>query len=219
MADELTIESVADLDPETLDEAQTSFIQDHASELPEDQQERFKGVIEAKENQPIDPEKVEIPVRNVQPPPVKEKKEGKDGDEEEDEVDPDDEKTIGKVVKKQLEPVTTALKEVERLRDEAEVNSFLGSKPEYSRYKGVILKYMSHQAYKNIPVHNIAAMVSADDMQKIGAKKEREAAAAAKATQDKGNQVRKVSGKVDWQSVDKSTYEQQRNAVLNRQGA
>ena len=62
-------------------------------------------------------------------------------------------------------------------------------------------------------------MVAAGDLQKMGAQKEREAAAAAAATQNKGSQVRKGGGKVDWVNAPKDQYELQRSQVLGRQGS
>lgn len=211
MADELTIETVTAVAPTDLDENQTTFLQEHAEELTDEQKETFKDALTKKDDAVIDPEKIEIVTRVKEEVKPKDK-EGEDGDED---LDPDDEAKIGKIVKKELES-SPALR---KLENEAETNAFIAAKPEFAKYKGVILKHMEHKDYKNIPVHYIAAMVAAGDLQKMGAQKEREAAAAAAATQNKGSQVRKGGGKVDWVNAPKDQYELQRSQVLGRQGS
>ena len=132
--------------------------------------------------------------------------EEKKKDEKEDEdLDPDDEKTISKVVDKKLSPLQT---QIQKQNNEIEANSYIVDNPEFAKYKPVILKYMTHSSYKNIPVKNIAAIVSANDMQKIGASKERVATKKAADTKSKGTQARKAKGgKTDWLTASKEDYE------------
>ena len=71
-----------------------------------------------------------------------------------------------------------------------------------------MLKYMQNDAYKNIPVKNIAAMVSSGDQQKLGAQKERLAADRAGKTRDPSGSARKPgAGKVDWGTAPKAAFD------------
>jgi hypothetical protein len=201
---ELTLETVVEVEPDKITPEQKTFLESNKDNLTPDQAEKF-GI--SKEETPIDPEKVEIETRFKSPEPKKIK-------EEDNEVDPDDEVAIGKVVDKK----TAELRQtVEKQRDESEVNALLIAKPEFIKYKGVILKYMSHSAYKNIPAYRVAAMVAADDLQRIGAQKEREAQKKANDTQGGGTTVRKQSsGKVDWHTAPKAEFDAEVNRVLQR---
>lgn len=150
------------------------------------------------EEKPIDPEKITITTRRSE-------EEGEDGDDEDDGIDPDDKKTIGKIVDKRVGKLD---KRIQDQQDEIDVNTFVLEKPEMSKYKPVILKYMKHPAYSNIPVKNIASMVASEDLQKLGAKKERIAQKNADDTKDGGRQKRsKDMGKTDWMTAPKEAFE------------
>jgi len=208
----ITIENVIELSPDQLSDDQKAFIKDNVGELTDEQKETFKEVIEAeKEPEDIDPKKVKIKTRTPEP-----KKKGEPeptGDD--DEVDPEDKKTISKIVDDKLTDFTGKLDEVQKVKDQQEVSDFVADRPEFKPYRGVMLKYLAHPAYKNIPVENIAKIVAGEDLQKLGAKKEREAAEKAKATQDSGTTVRKPSkGKTDWQTASKEEFEKKKNEVM-----
>lgn len=212
---EIQLEDVVGLPPTDLSEDQTKFLKENADNLTDEQKETFKEVLIEKEEK-IDPEKFEPEIRA----PKKEKKlDPKDQDDDE-EIDPDDEKTIGKVVKKALDPVNEVLKEVQVLKDQTEIDGFIRENPEFNKYRGVALKYLAHPDYSNIPVKNIMAIVSANDMQKLGAQKERDAANKSKDTKGgNGNQTRPQGGdsKVDWKNLSKVDFEAEKARVL--QGA
>jgi len=154
---------------------------------PEEEKERDE---EGKDKEkPIDLEEVKIQTR------FDEEKEDED-----DDIDPEDKKTISKIVDKK----------VGKLQDEVEVNAFLVDKPEMAKYKPLILRYVKHPAYSNIPIKNIAAIVASEDMQKIGARKEREAQQQANNTKEGGRQKRgKSMGKIDWRTAPKEVVEKQ----------
>jgi len=135
-----------------------------------------------------------------------EKKEEKPLDNDEEEIDPEDEKVINRVVDRKLSPIA---EKIQKQNDEIEVNTYLVDNPEMAKYKPAILKYASHSAYKNIPISNIAAIVSAKDQQKIGAKKEREARENSDKTKDGSNPTRKTEGKVDWANASLEEVEAQ----------
>ena len=101
-----------------------------------------------------------------------------DGD---DDIDPEDKAQITKVVNKELSPLKAT---IQKQNDEIEVNSYITEHPEAAKYKPVMMKYLAHPTYKNIPVKNIAAIVMSGEMQKIGAAKER--AAQKKVLESKG---------------------------------
>lgn len=193
--------------------------EEEADAESEEGKEESEGEEESKESEEekekvVSPEEIEVETRFGKEPESKEIKESEKAVEGE-EIDPDDEKTIGKVVDKRLASISNQLKEVQRLRDETEVTSFLTTKPEYTKYRGVMLKYISHPAYSDVPIHNIAAIVAASDLQKLGAKKEREAQAKAKETQGSGSPARKPEGgKVNWQGATKEEFEQKRNEIM-----
>jgi hypothetical protein len=98
------------------------------------------------------------------------------------------------------------------------VDQFVAEKPEFAKYKPVILKYLQHPVYSKIPVKNIAAMVASNDLLKLGAKKEREAQAKADATKTGGQPVRKQGmGQVDWSKAPKEDFEAHKRRVLGQQ--
>ena len=136
-------------------------------------------------------------------------KETKETDPEE--VDPDDEKTISKLVSKQLDPVTRRIEQQSNL---IETSNFISANPEYAKYRETIVKHMNHPAYKNIPVDRIAKMVAGDDLIKIGAAKEREAAAKAAATRTPGSAPRFTPTGKDWHTASKDDYKAQRAAIF-----
>jgi hypothetical protein len=210
--DTITLESVVELTPDQLSDDQKAFIKDNVGELSDEQKETFKEVIEAEEEpEDIDPEKVKIKTRTE----VKEEKKEEPEIDEEDEIDPEDKKNIGKVVDDKLTDFTGKLDEVQKVKDQQEVSDFVTDNPEFKPYKGVMLKYLAHPAYKNIPVENIAKIVAGEDLQKIGAKKEREAAEKAKGTQDTGTTVRKpTGGKVDWHTASQEAFQAQKDKVM-----
>jgi len=207
---ELTIETVTATPVAELTDDHKTFLQEHATKLTDEQKETFKDVLKPKEPD-INPDDITPEERN----PKKETKPD-DTKPDDEEVDPDDEKTIGKVVDKKLKEVNQKLEEVQRLRDEAEVTSFIQAKPEFGKYRGAMLKYLSHPAYKNIPVHTIATIVAAKDLEKIGAEKEREAQRKAADTKEKGTTARTPMGKVDWHTASKEAVAEQRAKVFGQ---
>lgn len=156
-------------------------------------------------------EEVTIDLEKITPE-VRRQREEEKKEEEEEEIDYDDQKRISKIVQRE---VGSKLVEME---NKSEVQAFVASKPEFAKYQGVILKYMAHPDYANIPVHNIAAIVASKDLMKIGAAKEREAQDKVNKTKDSGTTVRKLeSQSKDWHTASKEDFEAQRNKVLGRQ--
>src|SRR3990167_6194402 len=214
-SNELSLDQVVEVAPEELTDEQKTYLQDNAGDLTDEQKETFKDVLTKKE-EPIKDEDFETEVRKA---PLVKKEKGDERDEGDGEIDSDDEKAISKMVAKQIKPVQETLKRVQEMEDRAEVDSFIAVRPEFAKYRGVILKHVQHPSYANIPIHNIAAMVSAKDMQALGAAKEREAARKAAETKGGGQMQRKVtSGKTDWGKISSEDFAVQRAKVMGQGG-
>ena len=180
MADELTLETVTAIAPEELTEEHTAFLKEHAEELTDEQKIVFKDVLEVKKED------------------IKEEEEL-----DEDEIDPEDKKTIGKVVDRELKAVKKQLSEQQQttktIQDQSEVDSFIASRPEAKSYRTKMLTYMKAEHYNALPAHVIYNIVAGDDLEKIGAEKERVAREQAEATRTGGSSVRPTgSGGKDW---------------------
>lgn len=216
---EITLESIAEIeDISTLSDEQSNFIREHADDLDDTQKETYKSILEKEEeneddnDDEIDPDEIEIETRGrTKKEP---KKEDQDDNDEDDELDDEDQKRLDRAIEKKLKEAG-----VSETKNQIEVDAFIRSKPEFSKYRAVALKYMGHSDYRNIPVHNIMAIVSAKDMQALGAQKEREAAKKAKDTQNKGTPSRVTPNKnFDWSTASKEDFEAQKAKVLGRQG-
>jgi len=210
---DLVLSEVAEIAPDDLSDDQKTFLEDNKAELSDEQLEKY-GLEKATKEEP--PEDVEPETRTpAEKAKAKTKEDEAEGDEDE-EINPDDEKTITKVVDKRVDSLA---RELAATKDQVEVDSFIRANPEYEKYRGSMLKFIGHPAYRNIPVNNIAAIVASKDQQKIGAAKEREADKKAKDTQAGGSNARKQEGgKVDWSTASKEDLEAQKAKVFGREG-
>lgn len=212
---ELNLTEVVEIAPDSLSEEQKTFLEEHKTDLTPEQAEKFGIELEEKPEE-IDVEKVEVETRTKEP---EEKPEEKGEEEEEEEVAPEDRKAIGQVVDDKLTDFRGKLEDVDKVKDQVEVDAYIRDNPDFGVYRGVMLKYLAHPAYKNIPVKNIAAIVGAADLQKLGAKKEREAAQKAKETQGGGTTVRKgIPTGIDWHTASKEEFEKKKAEVMGRPG-
>jgi hypothetical protein len=205
--EDLTIEAVTTVEPDALNDTQKGFLEEHKDELSDEQAEKY-GITKE-----IKPESIKPEVRgNGDEPPAKppKKEEAEDDDEE---VLPEDKKVISRVVSEALSPLQ---KQLQEQADQAELTNFISSNPDYAKYKPAIEVYMKHPAYRNIPVKNIATIVAAKDLQKMGAQKEREAQAAANATKGGGSTARLVPGQKDWSTATKEEFEAKKAEVFSR---
>lgn len=143
---------------------------------------------EPDDNEELDPEDVKIG--------TKRKVVATEEEEADDDLDPEDQKRISKLVAKGTEKV---IQRQQDLEDRQSVDALITATPELKKYRAVALKYMKNPSYSNIPADKIMAMLSFDDQQKIGARKERVAAKKAKDTQSGGSTHRASSGGAkDW---------------------
>ena len=198
---DLKLEDVVEVAPDKISEEQKTFLEENKADLSDEQAEKF-GLKKEEEEEEINIDDVKPETR------TKVKKQPKK--EEEEETDPEDKKVIGGIVKQQLKEAG-----VGEAKDQIEVDSFIRDNPEYSKYRAAALKYMKNSSYNNIPAHNIMAIVASRDQQKIGAKKEREAAEQAKSTQGGGTTIRKADGgKTDWHKATPEQVEAQKAKVL-----
>jgi len=206
MADEITIESITSTveTPEALSGEQKTFLTEHAAELEDDVATKY-GI--TKPEKKIEPE-----VRPGEEPVVPPKK-------DEEEIDPDDEARISKLVDKKVAPLQAQL--VQRT-NEAEADTFLRSPetlkkyPDASKYREAMLKYMNHPAYSRIPASNVFRIVAGDDLVKLGAQREREAAIKVKGTQVNSSSARVPQGQKDWGNASREEFEAKRAEVLGR---
>lgn len=129
-----------------------------------------------------------------------------------DDIDKDDVNTIGKILEKQT---AGTKKQMQTIADRLEVDTFIQERPEFTKYKPAILKYLENPVWNQIPIKYIASAVASDDLMKIGARKEREAQSKANATKDGGSQVRtQDGGATDWSRVPKAAFEEQKRRIL-----
>lgn len=133
----------------------------------------------------------------------------------EDELDPDDRVVIEKEVEKRVGPLEKKLQEQ---TDTVEVNAFIADNPDFAKYKAAMIKYISHSAYSNIPVANIARIVAGKDLMKMGAKQEREAQKKAADSKSAGSNVRpSKGGVVDWTKASDEEVEAETAKVLGHE--
>ncbi len=196
---ELVLEEVVSKEPDALSDDEKTFLTEHKEELTTTEATKFGIQTETK----VEPE-----VKSTVQPPVKKEKEGED----DEDVLPEDEAAITKVVNKRIAPFEN---QVKQQQDVIDVNNLIVSRPEYAPYREQILAYAKHDAYKQIPIHNIAAIVTAKDQQKIGARKEREAQKKVAETKEGGTTARPVDGKkIDWHNATADDYKAKRAEVF-----
>jgi len=208
MSDELTIDSITSTvgTPEALSDEQRTFLNDNAEHLTDEQATKY-GI---EKPAPI-PEPPALP--EVKPEtPVK--KEG------EEDLDAEDEAKIAKILDKRLSSLTATQLNTQRQLD---VDSFLAQNtatlPNVNRYRDAMLKFAVHPNYKNLTAKEIFNIVAGPELMRIGAKKEREAAARAKSTQTNNSSGRSPSGaKKDWNTASKEDFEAEKARVLGRRG-
>ena len=115
---------------------------------------------------------------------AKDKKEPEGDDEEaDDDIDPADEKTVGKIVQKHLKPLADRMVADE---DDKEVSTFLTANPDFKQYEAKARKYMAHPSRKDVPIEEIFYGVAGKDLLKIGAKRAKIAEGEAKKTKGSG---------------------------------
>ncbi|NCN39981.1 hypothetical protein GW916_01900 [bacterium] len=106
-----------------------------------------------------------------------------DNEDEDDDIDPADEKTVGKIVEKALKPfIEKQMKD----DDDKEVKNFLKDNPDFAPYEAKARKYMSHPSRKDVPVQEIFYGVAGKDLLKLGAKRKQIADKEAKKTKSGG---------------------------------
>ena len=186
-------------DETVIDETKEEVKNDEGGETKEEEE---KG---EKKEEAFDENDIDEDVKNYKPPEPK--------TDEEDDIDAEDKARIEKVVEKKY---GTTLNEIQK---KAEFDTFFNANPEMGKYRKAVEIYKAHPTYAGVPIHNLAAMLSAKDQQKIGAAKEREAAAKVLETKTPGGTVRKPAGEGNnWLGASKEDFEAQKAKVLGRQG-
>jgi len=199
--EELVLDDVVEVAQEDLSDEQKEFLNENVEDLTDEQKETYKDTLKEEDE---DPEDVEPETRRE----TKKKDDGKKDDD--DDVDLEDKKAIGRVVAEQLKKAG-----VGDAKDQLEVDSQIRENPELGKYRANALKYM--KVHPNLTARDAMRIVSAEDQQKIGAQRERDAAKKAKDTQGGGTTARKPSGGgVDWSKATKEEMDAKRNEVLGR---
>ena len=210
---ELTLETVTAKAPDQLAENESAFIKEHAGELSDEQKTTFKGILEPKQEEEVKPE-----YRFTK----KETKPADDEDDEDDGTDPEDKKVISRMVEKGLKPFKDQLQEqnqtTRNIQDQTEVDSFITNRPEAKPYRNKMLTYMKAEHYNALPAHAIFKIVAGDDLEKIGAEREREAREQAEATRTGGSSVRPTgSGGKDWSKASPEEIANKKAEIFNQQ--
>lgn len=131
-----------------------------------------------------------------------------------EDIDPEDAKTIGAIVDKQTAGFKQQLR---KTQDRNEVEAFLQDKPQFSKYKQVILKALDNETWGKLPVSSVAYAIAGEDMMKLGAKAEREAQIKADSTKTGGTMARRPQGQAkDWTKASKADFEAHRRSVLGQ---
>ena len=203
---ELVLDEVVEVKPDELSDEQTTYLQENADELSDEQKETFKDVLKkGGEEEDDDPEDIDPESRTT--PPTKKKK---DGEEEEEEVDPEDKARIDKIVDDKLKAAG-----VGDTRDQMELDAVIRENPELSKHRANALKYM--KAHPSLVARDAMRIVSADDQQRLGAEKERKAAEKAKNTRGGGNSARQPKGAgKDWGAASPEEVADKKAEILNR---
>ncbi|RMD71949.1 MAG: hypothetical protein D6822_02200 [Cyanobacteria bacterium J149] len=134
---------------------------------------------------------------------------------DEEEIDPKDREVIDKLV-------SSKLSRYEEMQLEAmnkmEVGDYIADHPEFKPYKEKALKILNHPKYRHMPVEYAMYIAAGDDLMKLGAQKEREAAQAAKETNlSAGAPARqKMSGKVDWLNMPSDEFNKRKAEILHK---
>ena len=226
-AEDLNLDDVVGMEPADLTETHKTFLEDNKSHLTDDQTAKFglgadssgdgdsggdkdddKGDDDKKDDEEkdddsdINPDDLEIKTKRK----ITKKNDDKD-DSDDDDMDAEEAKRVQRMVDQQTQGIRENQQDFE---DKQAVDSLIRETPELKKHRGVVLKYAKNPAYSNVPIKNIMDMVSGVDQQKIGARKEREAAEKVKKTQSGGSSARSASGGAkDWATASTKDVESQ----------
>lgn len=227
---ELSVNEILQLDPTEVDADQKTFLQEHVSEVPEEHITKF-GLTKTdpketkkEDGELFDASKIEPEVRRKADAEKKPIDKGIKDDDEDDGILDEDKKAFEKFASRLIKPLQDEISALKGNTDNvavvSDVNSFLTDHSEYAKYKAGIVKYAQHPSYSNVSIDNIAFIVSGKDQQAIGARKEREAVAKAKATQIKENGgdtiVEDKNAKPDFLAMPKKDFEAARSKILGQ---
>lgn len=98
---------------------------------------------------------------------------------------------IVQVVDERLKPI---IEKSERETEEAELSTFFNVNPDFKPYEAKIKKFAAHPTRRHLPIETIAYEVAGKDLMKIGASRERQAMAAAAASQAGGGNGPQADG-------------------------
>ena len=207
--DEPTLDDVLKVETADLTDDQKTFLEKNKGELTDEQLDQYG--LEKSEERELDPEKIKVKVRDKPAPVKKAEPTGKD----DDEVDPEDRKTISKIVSEQTADLRS---DNRRIKDEGRIDEFIRANPDSKKWRGVALKYAKSPSWQNVPVTAIFSYLMRDEALSDGARRERAAQKKADETKSGGSSVRKPGGgKTDWARATPEQIEEEKNRIFGRQ--
>lgn len=215
---EVTLDTVSVKELDQLDDNDKKWLEENKDTLDDATADKF-GIIKP-------PKDVTPEVRGGQAAEDasgKETKPNKEEDEDEDDIDPEDQKRISKLVNRELakHKIPQVTQQVQEAQLITEVDEFIRVQadkiPNIGNYRQAILTYAKHPSYSQVPVSAIFNIVAGKDLMKIGAQRERQAAAKAKETRtDSSSSGRADGNKKDWSTASKEDFAAQKASVLGR---
>lgn len=209
---EITIETFTGEEAPAVDalsDEQKTFLNEHKEELDDEVADKY-GI--DKSAAPYIPEA----------PAAPEKKETKPKEEEtdDDDLEEEDQKKIGKLVRKEMEPVNKELKEARTITAvDAFIRETAEKIPSAAKYRDAMLTTSKIPGYENLKPQELFRICAGDELMRIGAAKERAASKRATATQVQNSGGRPAGGgKKDYNSMTKEEFAAEKARVLGRQG-
>lgn len=201
--EDVVVKEAADLLPE-----EKTFLEANKQELTTDELTKFGFQVE-----PIKPS-----VRNADEPKNDGQDDGKGKDKKETAGDEDDLDENAKFRQQMQSDMQKERDRTQKLQNKMEVDSYIGANPEFKKYKEAIDAHVNDKAYANIPVERIAKMVAADDMMKLGARRERQAQTKVNATHSPGNTARQPAGGggPNWLTASREDFQAKRAEVMGQ---
>jgi len=215
-AEDLQLDDVVGMEPADLTDTHREYLEQNKSYLTADQQAKFFGGAdgggegdkkeESEDGKSDDDKKDEYNPDTVEPGVKKAIAFdlGSD-DDEDDDMDAEDRARINKQVAKGSKSI---IERQQLTEDTQAVNNIVNDNPELKPYKTLALKYM--KAHPSLVAEDAMKIASAGDQQRIGARREREAAEKAKRTQSGGSTQRTGSTQSkDWSTATPAEMELQ----------
>lgn len=209
---ELVLDEVLDVAPADLTDSQREFLTGKADDLSDEDLEAY-GI----ERKPDIPDPAEA-----------KKKEGDDDikptGKDDDDIDPADEKMVSRIVNKRDKSLEKRLAALEGSVGGGEIireiDTYVQENPEYAPYRSSMLKFISANPgrYGKLSASELAGIVARNDLQKLGARKERLAQKKVKETKGAGTSARKSTkrGEKDWAGMSIEEFHKEEGEYMSQ---